>query len=125
MDIRIFDVAHGFCAYVVADNGNTMLIDCGHNDETGFYPADYLLARKCSGIERFFPLNYDEDHLSGLPRLREVKNRIPIQILHRNSSISPDQLRAIKRRGGPLGPGVAALLEMLEEYTAAVMLPPE
>jgi beta-lactamase superfamily II metal-dependent hydrolase len=102
-----------------------MLIDCGHNDETGFYPADYLLNHGCSGIERFFPLNYDEDHLSGLPRLRELHNRIPIQILHRNPSLTPDQVRRIKRQGGPLGPGITALLTMLETYTSAVTNPPE
>ena len=125
MQIQIFDVAHGFCTYVVANNGNNMLIDCGHNDETGFYPADYLLAKNCTGIERFFVLNYDEDHISGLPRLRSVSNRIPIQILHRNRSVTPDQLRAIKRQTGPLGPGMKALLEMMETYTAPVISPPE
>lgn len=125
MEIRILDVAHGFCAYVIADNGNTMLIDCGHNDETGFYPADYLLSRKCTGIERFFPLNYDEDHLSGLPRLRQVADRIPIRILHRNTSLTPDRLRALKQETGPLGPGMKELLVMLETYTGPVTDPPE
>lgn len=126
MQIQIFDIAHGFCAYIVADNGNNMLIDCRHNDETGFYPADYLLARNSTGIERFFVLNYDEDHISGLPRLRTVSNQIPIQILHRNKSVTPDQLRAIKRQtGGPLGLGTKALLEMMETYTAPVTLTPE
>lgn len=124
MEIRIFDVAHGFCAFVVADNGNTMLIDCGHNDETSFYPANYLLARGCYGIERFFVLNYDEDHLDGLPRLRAVSDRIPIQVLHRNKSITSGQLRALKRQAGPLGAGMNALLEIMEVYTAPVTLPP-
>ncbi len=124
MKICIFDVAHGFCAYVVADNGNVMLIDCGHNDETGFHPADYLLAEKCSGIERFFPLNYDEDHLSGLPRLVQLEDRIPIGIVHRNPTVKPDQLRALKRQAGPLGPGTRALLAMLETYTEPVTDPP-
>ena len=54
MQIQIFNVAHGFCAYVVADTQNVMLIDCGHNNQTGFYPSDYLLAHGCTGIERLF-----------------------------------------------------------------------
>jgi hypothetical protein len=124
MMINIFDVAHGFCGYVVADNGNTMLIDCGHNDETGFYPANYLVAVKSPGIHRFFPLNYDEDHLSGLPRLRQISYLIPIHILHRNPTITPDQLRALKLPSGPLGPGITALLDMLATYTANVSVPP-
>jgi beta-lactamase superfamily II metal-dependent hydrolase len=121
MKIQIFDVAHGFCAWIVADNGNTMLIDCGRNTETDFEPADYLWANGCRGIEHFFPLNYDEDHLCGLPRLRQI---IPIQILHRNPSITPSQLHAIKQTTGGVGPGLAALLEMLDRYTAPVQVPP-
>ena len=113
MKIQIFDVAHGFCAYVVGDNGNTMLIDCGHNDETGFYPGLYLVANGCSTIHRFFALNYDEDHLSGLPTLKAF---LPIHVLHRNMSITPNQLRNLKRQAGPIGAGITALLEIMESY---------
>lgn len=125
MQVQIFNVAHGFCAFVVADTGNTMLIDCGHNDETGFYPANYLMARGCSGIERLFILNYDEDHLSGLPRLRQLSTRIPITILHRNPSLTLDQLRALKLASGPIGSGMQALLQMIPTYTSGVTNPPD
>ncbi len=125
MQVQIFNVAHGFCAYVVSDAGNTMLIDCGHNDKIGFFPADYLAAIKCRGIGRFFVLNYDEDHLSGLPRLRAMAPPIPIHILNRNPSISPDQLRTLKLAGGPLAPGMRALLEMLATYTETPSAPPD
>ncbi len=125
MRITIFDVAHGSCAYVVADNGNTMLIDCADSSETGFSPAQYLVASACSDIHRFFPLNYDEDHLRGLPELRRLAYRIPIHILHRNPSIEPAQLRALKRQTSPLGPGITALLEMLETYTGTVISEPQ
>ncbi len=64
MEIRIFNVEHGFCAYIIADNGNVMLIDCGHNADTGFRPSNYLVANGSTGIERFIVSNYDEDHLS-------------------------------------------------------------
>ena len=121
MQIHIFDVAHGFCAYVIADNGNTMLMDCGHNDQTSFHPADYLLQNRCTGIESFFVLNYDEDHLSGLPRLRQYVHRIPIQVLYRNPSVTADQLRRIKQQSGPLGPGMLALLQMIETFTPGVV----
>ncbi len=124
MTVEIFDVAHGFCAYVIADNGSNMLIDCGHNDQTGFHPADYLLDRGADGINRFFVLNYDEDHLDGLPRLLSIANLVPIRILHRNTSITPAQLRDLKRRNGPLGAGVTALLGMMESYTEPVLAPP-
>jgi len=113
----IFDVEHGFCAYLVADTGNVMLFDCGHNVGTGFQPADYLVGGGYTAIERFFCLNYDEDHLSGLPRLRAFKDKLPVTLLHRNETISVDTLRSLKSAGGPIGPGVAAMLVMAEEYS--------
>jgi len=116
MEIRILDVGHGFCAWVYADTGNSMLIDCGHNADTGFYPSDYLLQSGCRTIKAFFVLNYDEDHVSGLPRLRSFSNYLPVDILYRNPSITSAQLRALKQESGPLGPGMNALLRMLGEY---------
>ena len=47
MQITIFDVAHGSCAYIVADNGNTMLVDCADNAESGFNIASFLTAVGC------------------------------------------------------------------------------
>ena len=98
MEITIFNVEHGFCAYTIADNGNVMLVDCGHNSSTGFRPSDYLSAKGCSGIEWFVVSNYDEDHLSDLPQLRRY---LPIRSLWRNNSISIDELRGLKLQAGP------------------------
>jgi len=125
MLLRIFDVAHGFCALAIADTGNIMLIDCGHNDEAGFYPADYLANSGFTGIDRFFVLNFDEDHLSGLPRLRQMNYRIPIRILHKNVSITDRQLRQLKEEAGGLGPGMESLLAMSGNYNQAVTNPPD
>ena len=122
MEIRIFDVEHGFCAYVIADNHNVMLIDCGYNHSTGFRPSSYLPANRCSGIERLIISNYDEDHLSDLPNLRE---RLPIQVLRRNKSITADELRRLKLSTGPIQPGTNALLEMIGNYTSDVTDPPD
>lgn len=122
MEIRIFDVEHGFCAYIIADNGNVMLIDCGHNSSTGFRPSDYLPAKGCNGVERLVISNYDEDHLSDLPNLRR---RLPIQVLHRNRSISGDELRRLKLDSGPIAPGMQSLLDMINTYTSDVTNPPE
>jgi beta-lactamase superfamily II metal-dependent hydrolase len=125
MLLRIFDVAHGFCALAIADTGNIMLIDCGDNDETGFHPADYLASSGFTGIERFFVLNFDEDHLSGLPRLRRMHNRVPIRILHKNFSITDRELRDLKEACGGLGPGMESLLAMSGNYNQAVTSPPD
>jgi beta-lactamase superfamily II metal-dependent hydrolase len=114
MEIRIFDVEHGFCAYIIADNGNAMLIDCGHNTYTGFRQSNYLRANGCTGIEQLIISNYDEDHLSDLPNLRRL---LPIQLLYRNASISADELQRLKRQSGPIQPGMQALLDMIRTYT--------
>jgi len=110
-------VAHGFCALATDDFGSRMLVDCGHNNLCGFYPSQYLVNCGCTCVNRLFITNYDEDHLSGLPSLRQLGNRMPVQWLHRNRSLSYDQLLALKRRGGALGPGVSSLLQMVAEYT--------
>ena len=116
MNVQIFDVEHGFCAYIVTDSGNVTLIDAGHNTLTDFHPSKYLMARGCTGIERLVVSNYDEDHLSDLPDLRKS---LPIQILMRNGSISADELEKLKRSTGPLAPGMRSLLEMIRTYTYA------
>lgn len=125
MLLRVFDVAHGFCALAIADTGKTILIDCGHNEETGFYPADYLANSGFDGVDRFFVLNFDEDHLSGLPRLRLMQNRVPIRILHKNPSVMDWQLRKIKAETGGMGPGVESLLAMSGNYNQIVLSPPD
>lgn len=119
MEIKIFNVEHGFCAYIIADNRNVMLVDCGHNSNTDFRPSDYLIATGCSGIEWFVVSNYDEDHLSDLPQLR---HRFPIQSLWRNQSIDADELRGLKLEAGPLRPGITTLLDMVSTFTDDVYI---
>ena len=93
MEIRVFDVSHGFCALMLADNRNIMLIDCGHNERTGFRPSSYLRSLQCTGIEKFVIQNYDQDHLSDLPN---IYGNIYIHGLHRNESITPGLLEKLK-----------------------------
>ncbi len=111
MEIKIFDVSHGFCAYLIADNRNVMVFDCGHNSQTGFRPSLYLPSTGCTAIERIFFLNYDEDHLSDLPALSA---RLPINVFHRNKSISAEELRRLKQLAGPIQRGMQTLLGMID-----------
>ena len=96
-------MGHGFCAYIIADNRNVMLIDCGYNEETGFRPSSYLVANRCTGIERLIVSNYDEDHVSDL---HNIRRSLPIVMFHRNRSIEADELRRLKLGAGPIRPGV-------------------
>lgn len=124
MRFHILDVGHGQCAYLWADNGNVMMFDCGHSADPEFRPSAFLSNLGISSIQRLFISNYDEDHISDLPELRRLHT---IGILHRNRSITPGQLRALKRQGGPISWAMESLLEMKETYnvTAHDMGPPE
>ncbi|MDP8213432.1 MAG: hypothetical protein P9X22_09145 [Candidatus Zapsychrus exili] len=84
MEIKIFDVSHGFCAYLIADNGNVMLFDCGHNEGAKFYPSEYLIKNGCKGIEQLIIQNFDQDHVSDLPNLRKA---LPIKTFSCNRSL--------------------------------------
>lgn len=121
MEIRIFDVAHGFCGYLVADNGNVMLFDCGHNQETGFRPSTWLPAQGCTGIEHLIIQNFDQDHVSDLPN---VLARLPVTSFLRNRSFTPEQLTAIKVESGPLTVAMQTAINMHQEYVHPIANPP-
>lgn len=117
MRVHIFNVGHGSCAYLIADNSHVMLFDCGHDDEVGFRPSTYLPARGCTGIERLIISHYDEDHVSDLANLRQM---LPIQTVYRNKTVPVDWVRGLKAQGGQLGPGLHAALDLASRYNAPV-----
>jgi beta-lactamase superfamily II metal-dependent hydrolase len=121
VEIRIFDVAHGFCACLIADNGNVMLFDCGHNQETGFQPSTWLAAHGCTRIDHLIIQNFDQDHVSDLPN---ILARIPVTVLFRNPSFTPEQLSAIKIRSGPLTAAMQAAIAMHQTYVYPIQNPP-
>jgi beta-lactamase superfamily II metal-dependent hydrolase len=121
MEIRIFDVTHGFCAYLIGDNGNVMLFDCGHNGRTGFRPSDYLPAHGCTDIEHLIIQNFDQDHISDLSNLMRV---LTVQRFFRNQSISADQLQSIKEKAGPITTSMQTAIDMHRDYIYPVKNPP-
>ena len=121
MHFTIADVGHGSCAFLQAENTNLMLFDCGHNSNPEFRPSRYLRGLGHQSIEILFISNYDEDHISDLPRLRDAIN---IRSLHRNKSISGPQLRALKQRqAGESSPAMESMLDMICEYTGGPLNP--
>jgi beta-lactamase superfamily II metal-dependent hydrolase len=121
MKVQIFDVSHGFCAYLIADNGNVMLFDCGHNERTGFRPSTYLPNSGCTGIEHLIIHNFDQDHVSDLPNLLRV---LDVQVFFRNRSISSDQLRSLKEESGFITNAMESVLDLHERYIHEVKEPP-
>ena len=57
------------CALLTCDNGTRLMIDCGHNGDTGWRPGRYLRDQGISRLEMLAITNYDEDHVRGLPDL--------------------------------------------------------
>ncbi len=119
MKVTVHDVGHGLCISLIHDNGNVMLWDCGHNDDNR--PSVLLPEQGVTRVRRFFVTNYDEDHISDLPNLRQS---IAISSLHRNKSISGDQLRSLKQESGPLSDAMESMLDMISTYTRGPLEPP-
>ncbi|MDY6789716.1 MAG: hypothetical protein SWH54_00425 [Thermodesulfobacteriota bacterium] len=110
MKVTIHDVGHGACASLIHQNGNVMLWDCGRRDD--YRPSDFLPSIGVSKVDIFFVTNYDEDHISDLPNLRD---KIRLRSLARNKSISAEQLRSLKLQSGPISTamGCGTLLDIL------------
>lgn len=116
MHLTVFDVQHGACALVTCDNGNRIMIDCGHNGENDWRPGNYLDERGVSQLELLVVTNYDEDHVSGLPNLNK---KVYVRTLLRNKSVAPDTLTQLKTEDG-MGNGIAELVGMTRTYTSTV-----
>lgn len=93
MRLEIFNVEHGGCALLTCDNGFRVMIDCGHNATTGWYPGDYLASRGIRHLDVLAVTNYDQDHISGYINLR---TRVTIGSIWRNTSVTPQTIHQLK-----------------------------
>ena len=111
MKLIIHDVGHGMC--ISLTHGSTAwLWDCGGDGDNR--PSVFLPNMGITEIEQFCVTNYDEDHISDLPNLR---NNVYIASLSRNKTIDADGLRQLKCRGGRITPAMESLLAMIKEYS--------
>jgi beta-lactamase superfamily II metal-dependent hydrolase len=116
MRLQIFDVEHGACALLTADNNARLMIDCGNNANTSWWPGTYLRRRGITLIEMLAITNYDEDHASGAP---DLFDNINVQWLLRNKSVSPAIIKLLKSEDG-MGPGIDRLCDEIEQrFTTA------
>lgn len=106
MDLKIFDVEHGACALLTADNGTRLMIDCGHNATTGWKPGTYLRQNNISILDMLAITNYDEDHASGAENLFD---NVDVRWLWRNKSVTANTLKSLKSDTG-MGPGIERLV---------------
>ncbi len=65
LDIIIFDVEHGNCAFVQSHLGESLLLDCGNKDN--FSPAEFIYKQGWTnphGIETVVISHHDNDHIA-------------------------------------------------------------
>lgn len=66
--IILFDVDHGFCAFIRTPNGHTIMLDCGKSPI--FSPTEYLLRnRVCTGLSKLIVSHQHDDHIEDFPRV--------------------------------------------------------
>jgi len=112
MRLQIFDVEHGACSLLTADDGTRLMIDCGHNATTGWKPGTYLRSQNITTLDMLAITNYDEDHASGA---NDLFDKIDVTWLWRNTSVSGKIIKTLKSEYG-MGPGIERLVTEIE-YT--------
>lgn len=108
MEAHIFDVEHGNCAAIISPSGRLLMIDCGHNDTTGWRPSRWVAARG-QAISCLTITNFDEDHVTDLPNLWRTAQ---IESWAMNWNVTAEWLRKEKAQDG-MGPGVTVAAERL------------
>ncbi len=114
--LQIFNVEHGACALLtsmVPGGYKRLLIDCGHNATTGWYPGEHLRALGVTFLEQLVITNYDEDHVSGFPNL--LQQGIYVDWILRNPTVAPQTIARLKTEDG-MGNGIHALVNALGNF---------
>lgn len=113
MNIKIFDVDHGFCSAIEADDFRTALIDCGYNFLTGFRPSWYFLNHRIHHLDYLIVPTYTEDHLKGFSDLTShlLEHNFSIDYLIANPSIDANSVPELAVRN----PGTGKELRLLNK----------
>ena len=111
--LQIFNVEHGACALLTMPQGancHRILIDCGHNASTQWYPGPHLRQLGVTELQLLVVTNYDEDHVSGFRNL--IEQGINVHKILRNPGVTPATIAHLKSEDG-MGRGIDALVRVL------------
>jgi competence protein ComEC len=79
--VILFDVDHGFCAFIHSPSGHTILIDCGKGPN--FSPTEYLLRNGIRApLTKLIISHPHDDHIEDFPRVSSRLN--PTMLLSQN-----------------------------------------
>lgn len=112
MKLEVFNVEHGACALLTYDNGERIMIDCGHNASTGWRPGDHLRRLGVLSLRALFVTNFDEDHVSGFGNLID---NVHVVTIFRNATVRAATIKQLKSKDG-MGPGIDRLVGVLSDW---------
>lgn len=104
LSVTIFDVEHGFCAFVKSPTGRTLLIDCGR--KKNFSPIQYIVDNELTdtvdeGDHHFtkFILSHPHgDHLEDI----EMLKKYPPRVVFRQKSYDWDKVKEVNTKSGAI-----------------------
>lgn len=112
MKLQMFDVEHGACSLLTADNNGRFMVDCGHSTTTGWEPGTYLRQQGITQLDMLAITNYDKDHASGATILFD---NVFVSWLFRNTSVTGATIKTLKREQG-IGPsGIERLVYAIDK----------
>jgi len=114
MKLEIFDVGHGACALLTTDNDRRMMIDCGHNADTGWLPGLHIWGKGKRDLDMLAVTNFDEDHASGA---NDLFDTIRVHWTLVNRSVPPSIITKLKTKDG-MGPGIERIARELGSRTS-------
>ena len=124
LNIVVFDVGMGQCVFFRPDENPadySMMVDCGHDGD--FHPVDWLIDHKVLPrnsaelyqVGNLTLTNYDHDHFSGLPYLRQ---KATFKTVNLAKNLTVDELMSMKEdKTDALG----ELVDIRQTYTVSAM----
>ena len=93
LDVKIFDVDHGFSAVIDRHNHHAIVLDVGFNSRNGSGAWRYMLKHRCSTVDCLIVPAYVPEHLDSTPELLEhfAESGITVQRVVANPTLAPEQ----------------------------------
>lgn len=94
LDIKIFNVDHGFCAAIAIDKAHQVIVDTGYGINSRFSLKRYLLCHAIKRLDYLILPAFNEEGLSGFYDLlaHALSNQFSISRILTNPSVEVDNL---------------------------------
>ena len=104
LSVTIFDVEHGFCAFVKSPTGRTLLIDCGRKNN--FSPIQYIVDNELTDtvkegehyFTKFILSHPHGDHLEDI----EMLKKYPPRVVFRQKSYDWNKVKEVNTKSGAM-----------------------